>query len=67
MPRNRLIAQLDDELVIAKASLVFWQAQLLLLTDDELLAAARRQAKHRQTEIKQLIETQEALIEAQKA
>jgi hypothetical protein len=64
MPRNRLIAQLDDELVMAKASLAFWQEQLLLLTDEELLAAAKLQVRHRETEIKQLVEAQEALIEA---
>jgi hypothetical protein len=64
MPRNRLLAQVDDEMVLAKASLKFWQEQLLLLTDDELLACAKAQVRHREIDIEHLLDAQECLIGA---
>ena len=67
MPRNRLLAQIDDELVLAKASLAFWQEQSLLLTDDELRVCAKAQIKHREVDVEQLLEAQECLIGAQNA
>lgn len=67
MPRNRLLAQLDDELVTAKASLLFWQEELFLLTDNELLACAKAQVKHREADIEKLLEAQERLTGTQNA
>ena len=67
MPRNRLLSQVDDEMVLAKASLKFWQEQLLLLTDDALIACAKAQVQHREVDIKQLLEAEECLIGAHDA
>ena len=64
MPRNRLIAQIDEELVQAKASLAFWQAQTLLLAETPFLIFAERQVARRETETKWLLEAHEALIGA---
>jgi len=62
MPRNRLLAQIDEELVQARVSLTFWQAQTLLLTEmPPLLAHAERQVAFREAEIKQLLEAHELL------
>lgn len=61
MPRNRLLAQIDEELLHARGSLKFWRDQLLLLAGTEYQSAARRQVIHRETEINQLLETQELL------
>ena len=61
MPRNRLLAQIDEELLQARESLKFWRDQLLLLDDTEFQVAARRQVMHREAEIQRLLEAQEAL------
>jgi hypothetical protein len=61
MPRNRLHAQLDEELVQARASLVFWQAETILLASTPFLTFAERQVVLREIEIKQLLEAREAL------
>jgi len=63
MPRNRLLNQIDEELVRAHSSLKFWQEQMFLLPD-ELVEAAKAQVKWREGEIRQLLEAQEALIGA---
>ena len=61
MPRNRLLAQIEDELVHAHASLKFWRDQILLLSDTEYQVEAKRQVMHRETEIKRLLQAQETL------
>jgi hypothetical protein len=61
MPRNRLLAQLDDELLQARESLRFWRDQMLLLDSTEFQAAAKRQVKHREYAIKHLLEAQESI------
>lgn len=61
MPRNRLLAQIDDELRQAQDSLKFWRDQMFLLADTELQVAAKRQVMHREAEIKHLLEAQELL------
>jgi hypothetical protein len=62
VPRNRLVAQIDEELVQAKASQAFWQAETLLLAATPFLSFAQRQVALREAEIKQLLEAHEALI-----
>jgi hypothetical protein len=64
MPRNRLLRQIDDELVHARASLKFWRDQVLLLDHTEFEVTTQRQVMHREAEIKRLLEAQEALIGA---
>jgi hypothetical protein len=61
MPRNRLLAQIDEELLQARNSLKFWRDQVLLLSDTEFQAAARRHVMHREAEIKRLLEAEELL------
>lgn len=63
MPRNRLLAQLDEELLQARESLKFWRDQTLLLENSEYQIAAKRQVMHREADIKRLLETQEQLHE----
>ena len=63
MPRNRLLAQIDDEILQARESLRFWRDQMLLLDSSEFQVAAKRQVMHREAEIKRLLETQELLHE----
>ena len=63
MPRNRLIAQIDDEILQARESLRFWRDQMLLLDSTEFQIIAKRQVMHREAEIKRLLETQELLHE----
>jgi hypothetical protein len=63
MPRNRLLAQIDEELLQARESLKFWRDQLLLLADTDLQLAAQRQIMHREADIKRLLEAQEQLLE----
>ena len=60
MPRNRLLVQLDEELLQARESLRFWRDQMLLLSESEFQVAARRQILHREAEIQRLLETQES-------
>ena len=61
MPRNRLLARIDDELLQARESLKFWRDQMLLLENTEFQLAAKRQVMHREAEINRLLETQEML------
>ncbi|MCL6739835.1 hypothetical protein LZ518_01605 [Sphingomonas sp. RB56-2] len=61
MPRNRLLAQLDDEILQARESLRFWRDQMILLESTEFQAAAKRQVVHREAEIRRLLEAQEML------
>lgn len=61
MPRNRLLAQIDDELLQARESLRFWRDQMILLDDTSYQVAAKRQVMHREAEIKRLLEAQEVL------
>ena len=61
MPRNRLLAQLDEELLQARESLKFWRDQMLLLDSTDFQVAAQRQVMHREADIKRLLETQELL------
>jgi len=61
MPRNRLLAQIDEELVQARDSLRFWRDQMLLLERTEFQVAAKRQVMHREADIKRLLETQEMI------
>jgi len=63
MPRNRLLAQLDEELLQARESLKFWRDQMILLDSSEFQVAAKRQVMHREADIKRLLETQEILHE----
>jgi hypothetical protein len=61
MPRNRLLAQIDDEILQARESLRFWRDQMLLLDNSEFQVAAKRQVMHREAEIKRLLEAQELI------
>jgi len=61
MPRNRLLAQIDEELVQARESLKFWRDQIILLDQTEFQVAAKRQVMHREAEIKRLLEAQEII------
>jgi len=61
MPRNRLLAQLDDEILEARESLRFWRDQMLLLERTEFQVAAKRQVMHREADIKRLLEVQELI------
>jgi hypothetical protein len=62
MPRNRLLAQIDEELLQARESLKFWRDQTILLDSTEFQVAAKRQVMHREAEIKRLLEAQEMLL-----
>ena len=62
MPRNRMLSRIDDELVVAKQSLVFWSEQTLL-ADIPLRDCAREAVKLREEEINRLVEIQEALAD----
>lgn len=59
MPRNRLLARIDEELIQAQESLKFWRDQMLLLSESEFQVAAKRQVMHREADIRRLLETQE--------
>ena len=63
MPRNRLLAQIDDELLQARESLRFWRDQMILLDNTDYQVAAKRQVMHREAEIKRLLEAQELIHE----
>jgi len=63
MPRNRLLAQIDDEILQARESLRFWRDQMLLLDNTDYQVAAKRQVMHREAEIKRLLEAQELIHE----
>lgn len=62
MPRNRLLARIDEELLQARESLKFWRDQILLLDDRELQLIAQRQIKHCEVDIRELLNAQELLI-----
>ena len=62
MPRNRLLAQIDDELLQARESLRFWRDQMLFLEDREYQAIAKRQVMHREADIKRLLDAQELIL-----
>lgn len=64
MPRNRLLAQIDEELLQARESLRFWRDQMIFLADTEYQVAAKRQVMHREADIKRLLEAQESLMHA---
>lgn len=59
MPRNRLLARIDEELIQAQESLKFWRDQMLLLSESEFRVVAKRQVMHREADIRRLLETQE--------
>jgi hypothetical protein len=67
MPRNRLLAQIDDEILQARESLRFWRDQMLLLDDTDYQIAAKRQVMHREAEIKRLLEAQEMMHDLNRA
>ncbi|HTG79868.1 MAG TPA: hypothetical protein VL553_09740 [Sphingomicrobium sp.] len=62
MPRNRLLAQIDEELLHARESLKFWRDQMILLDHTDYQVAAKRQVMHREAEIERLLEAQETLL-----
>ena len=62
MPRNRLLAQIDEELVQARESLKFWRDQMILLDHTDYQLAAKRQVMHREAEIQRLLDTHEMLL-----
>jgi hypothetical protein len=62
MPRHRLLAQIDDEMVYSKSSLKFWREQHLLLAGTALAACVQLQITHRESEAAQLLANQEHLI-----
>ena len=61
MPRNRLLAQIEDELVHAHGSLKFWRDQILLLSDTEYQVGAELHVLRHEAEIKRLLKAQEVL------
>lgn len=61
MPRNRMLSQIDDELIHAKRSLAFWHEQMAFLADTPMRQYAERQVKLREAEIRQLVDVQESL------
>ena len=67
MPRDRLLAQIDEELVHAHASLKFWRDQALLLDRSEYQSVAQRQVPHREALIEQLLEAHEMLLDGGKS
>lgn len=67
MPGNKLIAQIEDELVHSQASLAFWRDQATLLAHTDFQVTAKRQVMHREAEIKRLLEAKEALLEMRHA
>ena len=60
MPRNLMILQIDNELVLAKQALIFWREQTLL-ADLPLGDCARAAVKQQEIHVKRLIEIQEVL------
>ena len=61
MPRNRLLAQIDEELLHAHGSLKFWRDQLLLIDCTDFHVTAKRQIMYREADISRLLEAQEKL------
>ena len=64
MPRSRMLARIDDELVQAKKSLAFWHQQKSFLAETSLHDYADQIVKLRENDVKQLVEVQEALARA---
>jgi hypothetical protein len=62
MPRNRLLSQIDDELVRAKEALAFWREQTLL-SDIPLRDCAHAAVKVHEECLTRLIEIQEVLAD----
>jgi hypothetical protein len=60
MPRNRMILQIDEELVLAKNALVFWREQTLL-AEIPLRDCAHAAIKQEEAHVQRLIEIQEVL------
>ena len=63
MPRNRMLAQIEEELSFAQSALAFWRDQATILADTQFKDSARRQVKFREQEIKQLLDAHHALEE----
>ena len=61
MPRNRLLAQIEDELVHAHESLKFWRDQILLLSETEYQVGAELHVLQHEAEISRLLKAQEIL------
>lgn len=61
MPRHRLLARLDDEMVQSKASLKYWRRELILLAGTRLEACVKRQIAFREREADELLDIQEHL------
>jgi len=62
MPRHRLLARIDDEMVLSKAALRYWRSELLLLAGTRLEACVKRQIDFREREADELLDVQEHLI-----
>jgi hypothetical protein len=62
MPRHRLLARIDDEMVYSKASLRYWRGELLTLAGTGLEACVKRQIAFREHEADELLDLQEHLI-----
>lgn len=62
MPRHRLLARIDDEMVLSKAALKYWRSELLLLAGTRLEACVKRQIAFREREADELLDVQEHLI-----
>ena len=61
MPRNRLLSQIDEELLHARESLRFWRDQMIFLAETDYLVAAKSHVSQREAEVKRLLESREAL------
>jgi hypothetical protein len=61
MPRNRMVLQIDDELVLAKHALAFWREQKTILADTHLREHAATMVRLREAEIQQMIAVRESL------
>jgi len=62
MPRHRLLARIDDEMVLSKAALRYWRSELLLVAGTRLEPCVRRQIAFREREADELLDIQERLI-----
>ena len=61
MPRNRLLSQIDEELLQARESLRFWRDQMIFLAETDYHVAAKSHVAQREAEVKRLLESREAL------
>ena len=62
MPRRRLLARIDDEMVQSKAALKYWRSQLIPFAGTRLEAIVKREIAFREREADELLEVQEQLI-----